>query len=237
MSYKQAPSAKQRPPVPIAYSRRLKQDDIEFVGVESVISKWIVNCIYVTVTNNYYHGIVAEPTITKFPSNTTVTEGEGVYFKIKVSGEPQPTVTWYHDGEQVRVNYAREIEADGSLAIPSTELKHSGVYKAVVANQHGSEEREIKLTVDEEGGASAPVPIDDMVSSRPIPIPEFGSYVAELHANSNQRFKDLFEVSTIQWNLTINSGPTLISGHRSVLWKCVKNAWICTTHGSRTERL
>ena len=125
--------------------------------------------------------------------DTTVIEGEGLYFKIKVSGEPQPTVTWYHDGEPVRADYAREIEADGSLAIPSAELKHSGVYKAVATNQHGSEEREIKLMINEEGGAST-VAIDDIVSSRPISIPEFGKYVAELHTNSNQPFKDLYQV-------------------------------------------
>ena len=138
-----------------------------------------------------------EPQITKFPLDTNVIEGEGVYLKIKVSGEPQPTVTWYHDGEPVRVDYAREIEADGSLAIPSAELKHSGVYKAVAANQHGSEEREIKLMVNEEGGASTYIAIDDMVSSRPIPILEFGKYIAELHANLNQPFKDLYQVCTL----------------------------------------
>ena len=117
-------------------------------------------------------------------------------FKLKVSGEPQPKVTWYHDGEPVKADYASDIESDGSLAIPSAELKHSGVYKAVATNQHGSEERELKLMVNEEGGASTPVAIDDTVSSRPIPIPEFGKYVAELHANSNQPFKDLFQVGT-----------------------------------------
>ena len=124
-----------------------------------------------------------------------MTEGEGVYFRIKVSGEPQPTVTWYHDGEPVRADYAREIESDGNLAIPSTELKHSGVYKAVATNIHGSEESEIKLMVNEEGGAaSTAITVDNMVSSRPIPIPEFGKYVAELHTNSNQPFKDLYQV-------------------------------------------
>ena len=108
-----------------------------------------------------------------------------MYFKVKVSGEPQPTVTWYHDGEPVGADYAHEIESDGSLTIPSTELKHSGVYKAVASNQLGSEEREIKLIVTTGDG---------IVSSRPIPIPEFGKYVAELHTNSNQPFKDLFQV-------------------------------------------
>ena len=77
-------------------------------------------------THSLFH---LEPRITKFPSDTTITEGEGVYFKIKVSGVPQPTVTWYHDGEPVRADYTHVIEADGSLAISSTELKHSGVYK------------------------------------------------------------------------------------------------------------
>ena len=111
-----------------------------------------------------------------------------MYFRIQVSGEPQPTVTWYHNGEPIRADYAREIESDGSLTIPSTELKHSGVYVAVATNIHGSEEREIKLEVAATGIV--------IVSSRPIPISEFGKYVAELHSNSNQPFKDLFQVCT-----------------------------------------
>ena len=139
----------------------------------------------------------AAPQIEDFPSDTAITEGEGVYFKVKVSGVPQPTVTWYHNGEPVKADYAREIESDGSLAIPSTELKHSGVYKAVVANQHGSEEREVKLTVNEEGGAiTSPLASssDGKVFSKPVPISEFGRYVSDLHANSNQPFKDLYQV-------------------------------------------
>ena len=132
--------------------------------------------------------------INTFPSDVTITEGEGVYFKIKVSGEPQPTVTWYHDGEPVRADYAHEIEADGSLAIPSMELKHSGVYKAMVANQHGSEEREVKLMVNKERDSSVADGIRDITSTRPIPILEFGKYVARLHADSNQPFMELYQV-------------------------------------------
>ena len=139
---------------------------------------------------------MTEPKIVEFPSDTNITEGEGVYFRIKVSGEPQPTVTWYHDGEPVRADYAREIESDGSLTIPSTELKHSGVYKAVAANSHGSEQRELKLTVSEEGAETA-IDLGEMVKSRPIPIPEFGKYVSELHSNSNKPFKELYEVSCL----------------------------------------
>ena len=133
------------------------------------------------------------PKIDTFPSDTTVVEGEGVYFKVKVSGVPQPTVTWYHNGEPVEEDYAREIESDGSLTIPSAELKHSGVYKAVVDNSQGIEERELVLTVKQEGSSSVEV-TGDIVSSRPVPLTEFGKYVSELHSNNNQPFKDLYEV-------------------------------------------
>ena len=118
-----------------------------------------------------------KPKITTFPSDTTVTECEGVYFKVKVSGEPlKPTVTWYHDEEQVRADYAHEIEVDGSLCIACTELKHSGVYKSVVANQYGSEERKVRLRVYEEGGTQSmdATAIGHTVSSRPTPFLSLG---------------------------------------------------------------
>ena len=170
-----------------------------------------------------------------FPLDTSVTEGEGVYFKIKVSGEPQSTVTWYHDGEPVRADYAHEIEADGSLAIPSTEPKHSGIYKAVAANQHGSEEREIKLMVNEEGGASTAVAVGDMVSSRPIPIPEFGKYVAELHVNSNQPFKDLYQVYASYHN------NKLFEDHKHssncYIFTCILYFRLCTTSALPVQAL
>ena len=63
-----------------------------------------------------------------------------------------------------------------------------------IRDRHGSEEREVKLTVSQEGGTSTAT--DMMVSTMPIPILEFGKYVAELHVNSNQPFKDLYQVCT-----------------------------------------
>ena len=132
--------------------------------------------------------------IATFPSDMSVTEGEGVCLKIKVSGMPHPTVTWYHDEKPIRTDSACEIEADGSLAIPSTELKHSGVYKAVVANKCDYEERMMKLSVEGERESSTSATNGDKVSTRPIPVLEFGKYVAELHTNSNKPFKDLYQV-------------------------------------------
>ena len=51
--------------------------------------------------------------------------------------------------------------------------------------------------VGEEGGTSKAIAFGEMVSTRPTPIPEFGKYVAELHANSNQPFKDLYQVGVL----------------------------------------
>ena len=147
-----------------------------------------------TITCNHDDGCCCtEPQIIDFPTNTAVVEGEGVYFKIEVSGVPPPTVTWYHNGEPVKDDYAHEIKTDGSLDIPSVELKHSGVYKAVAKNQYGSEEKEADLTVSKERGAKSTID-GEVVSTRPIPISEFGRYVAGLHVDSNQPFKDLYQV-------------------------------------------
>ena len=148
----------------------------------------------ITIDDQYNYILTEIPKIDTFPSDMFMTEGEGVCFKIKVSGEPQPTVAWYHDGEPVRADYACKIEADGSLAIPSTELQHSGVYTAVVTNQHGFEEREVKLAVGKEGEYSVSNEPKDTVSTRPVPVLDFGKYVAELHADSDQPFVELYKV-------------------------------------------
>ena len=86
------------------------------------------------------------------------------------------------------------VESDGSLAIPSAELKHSGVYKAVAANQYGSKERQVILAVQKEGESCVPNELENTVFTRPIPILEFGKYVSELHADSNQPFIELYKV-------------------------------------------
>ena len=95
-----------------------------------------------------------------------------------------------------------------SLSITSMGVKHSGVFKAVVANQYDPEQREVKLTVHGEGGthdqSMDAAASGHTVSSRPIPVPEFGKYVVELHANSNQAFKDLYQVCVASTSSLLN---------------------------------
>ena len=136
---------------------------------------------------------LAVPQIITFPSDMSTSEGKTICIVIKISEEFQSTVTWYHNGEPIEEDYAHEIEADGSLILPSVELHHSGVYKAVVTNEYGSVQREMKLTVIEEGRKTKTVP-SEIVYTRPIPVAEFVKCVAELHTNSDKPFKDLYQV-------------------------------------------
>ena len=66
-------------------------------------------------------------------------------------------------------------------------LESTIVYTALI------EEREIKLMVNEEEELQQlHVAIDDMLTR---PNSYFGQYVSEHHANSNQPFKDLYQVN------------------------------------------
>ena len=134
------------------------------------------------------------PQITQFPTDLSAIEGKAVYLNIKVNGELQPRVTWCHNGEPIEEDYAHEIEADGSLVLPSVEIDHSGIYKAVVSNEHGCVQQEMNLVVREELEMKAEATVSEIVYSRPIPVSNFVKYVTELHTVANQPFKDLFQV-------------------------------------------
>ena len=88
-----------------------------------------------------------------------------------------------------------ELQEDGSLFVVSTELRHSGVYRLSAKNSKGSVEREVTLTVRAEGDEAADEVIDKVeVAVQAVPVAEFGDYVAQAHANSNETFKRQFKV-------------------------------------------
>ena len=65
-----------------------------------------------------------------------------------------------------------------------------GVYKLVVTGASGSTTQQVvTVTVMSEGGEAS-----EGVDYAPIPVTEFGAYVADLHAGSNKKFKDLYKV-------------------------------------------
>ena len=95
-------------------------------------------------------------TIIQFPEDTYVEDGEGVLFRVEVSGAPHPELVWYHNGVRVAADYSMELAEDGSLTMPSAELKHSGMYKLVASNPAGSVEGEVRLVVEKKGGKDQP---------------------------------------------------------------------------------
>ena len=124
----------------------------------------------------------------------TTVEGRRVEFSVKVTGLPGPTLTRYHDNDRLNdESDFYEISSNGSLTIFKPGKNHSGTYRLVANNSKGSVENQLTLKVmtetagDEEPGSTVAV-------HKPIPISEFGQYVAQNHASSNKGFSNLFKV-------------------------------------------
>ena len=82
--------------------------------------------------------VTSKPFIKTFPEDMTVTEGNRVEFPVKVSGTPDPQLTWYHESTRLDNDYAHEISTDGTMIIATTEMKHSGTYRLVASNSAGT---------------------------------------------------------------------------------------------------
>ena len=124
-------------------------------------------------------------------------EGEGVSFKVAVKGDPEPKLTWYHEGNELIYDYSLEIQPDGTLVIASAELRHNGVYKLSARNSNGTAERELSLTVQQEGDEiNAPSKESIEVDFTAVPVADFGDYVAQNHSQSDAGFRKLYEVNS-----------------------------------------
>ena len=113
--------------------------------------------------------------IVQFPENTYVQEGEGVLFKVEVTGVPQPKLTWYHNGAEVETDYSKELAEDGSLT----------------SNPAGRVEREVRLVVQEEGKTSGG---SERMALDPVPVSKLGSHVEKNHSKNNKGFDDEYQV-------------------------------------------
>ena len=130
-------------------------------------------------------------------------------FQVEVTGTPQPKMTWYHNGEEVRADYSKELAEDGSLTMPSAELKHSGVYQLVAVNPAGRAEREVKLSVELESVEANDVHAYEIVSiCDGIPVAMFGDHVERRHARSNKPFEDEYEVRLVLCIVVIGTADT-----------------------------
>ena len=142
----------------------------------------------------FYLLVTSKPFFESFPNNMTVNEGNRVEFPVKVSGTPDPQLTWYHESTRLDNDYAHEISTDGTLVIATTEMKHSGTYRLVASNTAGTAERKFTLKLVSESPEEQTMTIPTAVS-HPVYATELGQYVARNHADTNKGFIKLFRVS------------------------------------------
>ena len=87
---------------------------------------------------------------------------------------------------------------DGSLIIFTAEESHKGTYEFVANNSEGTIDQQVILMVTKEGTDEALYGnVNLHVNIEPIPVKDFGTFVADSHANSNDKFKLQYSVSYI----------------------------------------
>ncbi|KAM9820848.1 LOW QUALITY PROTEIN: striated muscle preferentially expressed protein kinase-like [Neosynchiropus ocellatus] len=80
------------------------------------------------------------PDFSKPLGDMEVIEGKEVVLKCRVSGQPYPTIAWYHNGKVIDSSEERKTTQQKDvhhLVIRSACHAHSGVYKAVISNKVG----------------------------------------------------------------------------------------------------
>ena len=144
-----------------------------------------------------FNSVTKKPAIRSFSEDMTTVEGRRVEFSVKVTGLPAPTLRWYHDDDQlIDESDCYEISSDGSLTIFKPGKNHSGTYRLVASNSEGSVENQLTLKVITESAGDED-PDSTIAVYKPIPVSEFGQYVAQNHASSNKGFSNLFKVHSL----------------------------------------
>ncbi len=74
-------------------------------------------------------------------------------------------------------------------------MSQTGTYSMTATNSSGSTHRLVLLTVRKEEDEDLQESSDTVTIQEPVPVKEFGDYVACLHGNNNKLFKSQFFVS------------------------------------------
>lgn len=135
-----------------------------------------------------------EPSIDFFPECVTASLGEYIVIQVLVSGTPQPSLSWTHDGMGVERDATIEQANDGTLVMPSAENCHEGIYCLAASNGHGEATAQLVLTLEGERDEEEPGVRLSLSESTPVPLDSFGDYVTRNHDNSNEGFQIQFMV-------------------------------------------
>ena len=163
----------------------------EYVAIGDIAALYCVHALYMINYLYMYVVTTSRPLITSMPKDTTVLEGARVEFPVQVIGTPHPILTWYHNNTCVNNDYAHEISSNGTLTIVNTEMKHAGNYHLVATNSVGTVEGNFRLKLM----PRTPQALTAAGSGHPVLMAEFGQYVSQNHANTNNGFIKLYHVS------------------------------------------
>ena len=76
--------------------------------------------------------------------------GSTIYIEVNVSGQPRPTVSWFHNDAKVEESNRVGTEtADGwsSIKVKATTIDDAGTYKVTAENAAGFDSAEFKVLV------------------------------------------------------------------------------------------
>lgn len=128
-----------------------------------------------------------------FPEDTYAIEGESVLLTVSVRGHPNPTIIWFFEGAEVTKENAVEIQLDGSIFISLVQLRHTGHYRLLARNTIGIIEKSFNLFVKLRELRRV-LTMHNGTVLKPVPLEQFGAYVAENHAKDNKGFKNQYSV-------------------------------------------
>lgn len=86
------------------------------------------------------------------PHVNNICEGSATRFQVKVTGDPRPEISVFHDKEKIDHSKKRQIKYDDSgmvtITFPSCTRDFDGTYKIVAKNQHGEHSVEAELLIE-----------------------------------------------------------------------------------------
>ena len=100
------------------------------------------------------HALAVKPKFTKGLVDKELVEGEvDILLDVVLEGKPEPTVSWFHDGVQIKdtkLYTTKQVTDTGeyTLVIKEAVAEAGGKIQCKAENKHGKAETEAKITVN-----------------------------------------------------------------------------------------
>ncbi|CAB3399163.1 unnamed protein product [Caenorhabditis bovis] len=140
------------------------------------------NMVGERVSNPARLSVYEKPKFIQEPKDTTVDAGTSVYFDCKVSGEPQPQITWKRKNDQMPVARSMIAKDNRGLRIEKVQPTDEGEYVCYARNPAGQIEASAQLRVQ------APPSFKVKPSDQAIPAGETATFECVLVGQPNPAY-------------------------------------------------